>query len=346
MTVLNIFRGDAFSEISLTSYVEKHPFQPTGIGELDMFEPLPIRTTALAVEQRQGKLIIIPTSPRGAPATERTTEKRQMRYFDVPRLFHGDTLYASELQNVREFGQESVLMQVQTEVARRLSGPTGLQASLEFTRERHRLSAIQGILLDADGSVIFNWFNEFGITQPTEIGFNLAAGTAGTIRPLAAKVERAMARAAQGAWTAGTQVMAACGDAFWDALVDHPDVIRTFVNWNAAQEIREPGTAFESMKFAGINWFNYRGSDDNDTVKGVAIPPDKVKFFPKGAPGVFQQALAPGESAKWINTPGKPEYVIPIPDRDRDMWWRQELYSYPLHICTRPEMLESGRMEA
>ena len=56
--------------------------------------------------------------------------------------------------------------------------------------------------------------------------------------------------------------------------------------------------------------------------------------------------MRPGETAEWINTPGKPEYIIPIFDRDRRMWWKMEAYSYPLHICTRPEVLLSGRAEA
>ncbi|MBU6246463.1 MAG: major capsid protein [Xanthomonadaceae bacterium] len=46
----------------------------------------------------------------------------------------------------------------------------------------------------------------------------------------------------------------------------------------------------------------------------------------------------------WLGTLGKPIYVVPIEDRDRQEWWRQEVYSYPLHICTRPEVLMSGMM--
>ena len=38
-------------------------------------------------------------------------------------------------------------------------------------------------------------------------------------------------------------------------------------------------------------------------------------------------------------------YVIPIPDRDRNAYWKMEVYSYPLHFCTRPEVLMSGRAE-
>jgi len=342
MATLNVFRNDAFSTIELTSFVDKVPFQPTGIGELDLFEDLPIRTTALAVEERDQKLVIIPTSNRGEPPTERQTEKRKARYFETPRLAHGDTLYASEIQNIRAFGQQTELMQVQTEVARRLAGPTGLTANMEYTWELHRLSAIQGQLLDSDGSVLFDWFDEFGIEPAAEIAFNLSAASPkdGALRLLInQKVVRPMMRAAQGAWTPSTKIYAACGDDFWDSLITHNDVLKTYYNWEAAQELRK-GSAFAAMEFGGVAWFNYRGSNDNKT---IAVDADKAKFFPKGAPGVFQRALAPGESFEWVNTPGKPMYVIPIFDRDRKFWWRQEVYSYPLHICTRPEMLLTGR---
>jgi hypothetical protein len=100
------------------------------------------------------------------------------------------------------------------------------------------------------------------------------------------------------------------------------------------------GTAFEAMRFGGIDWFNYRGSDDTST---IAIPHDKVKFFPKGANGVFRVGWAPAENFTYANTLGRPQYVQPIFDTQRNEWWRMELTSYPLFICTRPEVLLTGR---
>lgn len=345
MASLDVFHQDAFSTIQLTTAIEKKPFQPTGLGDLNIFEPDPIRTTALAVEQRQGKLVVVPFSERGQEGTQRTTEQREARYFKVPRIMHSDTLYANEIQDIRAFGTESELMQVQAEVARRLNGPTGLTSNIEYTWEYHRLAAVQGMLLDADGSVKYNWFDEFGITAPSEVGFNLAAGTANSLRPIVNGIVRAMARKSQGAFLPTTKVYALCGDLFYDELTNHPDVIRTYLNWSAAQELRDnsQGAAFEAFPFAGVIWSNYRGSDDNTTLK---IPDDKVKFFPVGAPGVFRVAYAPGESFEWVNTPGKPMYVIPIFDRDRNSFWKMEVYSYPLHICTRPEVLQTGRAGA
>lgn len=341
MVSLDVFHQDPFSTITLTTAVERVPFQPQALGQMAIFDPDPIRTTALAVEQRQGKLSLIPFSDRGAEGTQRTTERRDIRYFDVPRLMVSDTIYANELQNIRAFGTESELMQVEAEVARRVSGPTGLLNQLEYTHEYQRLASIQGMTLDADGSVYKNWFDEFNIIPKPEVAFNLSAQSANSIRPICNAIDRTMRRSAQGSMLPGSRIVALCGDAFYDAFVNHPDVIRTFLNWSDAADLRgEQGGAFSSFSFSEIDWVNYRGSDDNATIK---IPDDKAKFFPLGAPGVFRVAYAPGESFQWVNTLGKPVYILPIFDRDRQAWWKMEAYSYPLYICTRPEVLVTGR---
>ncbi|NWA24051.1 major capsid protein [Pseudomonas gingeri] len=347
MASLDVFNQDIFSTISLTTAVEKFPFKPTGIGDLELFEPNPIRTTTLAVEQRQGKLMLIPFSERGEEGTQRETEKRKALHFDVPRLMHDDTITAQEIQNIRAFGTESELMQIETEVARRVNGPTGLTSNIEFTWEFQRLAAIQGQCLDADGTIKFDWFEEFGIERPSDIVFDLtltADGSAtkpNTVRPMCNNIVRTMARKSQGAFLSTTEVYALCGDDFWDSLTNHPDVIKTYYNWAAAQELRQ-GNAFQAMRFGGINWFNYRGSDDATT---ISVKPNEAKFFPKGAPGIFKVAYAPGETFEWVNTPGKPIYILPIFDIQRKAWWKVEAYSYPLHICTRPEVLMSAKLK-
>ena len=343
MSLINIFRGDAFSEMELTTQVERLPHLPQTLSDMNLFTPNPIRTTALAVEERNGVLLLVPLSQRGQPTNfERTTERRKMRYFEVPRIFAGDTIHSHELQNVRAFGQETEFMQLQAEVARRLSGPTGLLSILDYTEEYQRLAAVQGYMLDADGSVWYNWFDEFEFAVPAEIGFNLTANTEYTLLPIINTMVRDMARSAKGAFVTTTSVVGLCGDDFYDKFTNHVDVQKTYKNWSDAAQLREGG-AFQNFAYGGVEWINYRGSDDNSTIK---IPNDKVKFFPKGAPGVFEKAMAPGESFEWVNTPGKERYVIPIFDRDRNAWWRMEAYEYPLFICKRPEVLRTGRIGA
>jgi len=348
MVAFDIFNNNAFSTTSLMAAIEKVPFQPQFLGSLGLFEDMGVLTEGVWIEERSGVLNLIQTSPRGAPLAQRTTEKRAARGFMTPRLAKADTIRASEIQGIRAMGSENELMEAQAEVARRLSGPTGLMAELEMTNEYHRLGAIQGILLDADGSTLYNFFTEFGVSQPTEIAFDLTgANAAGTtvgapekLRPfIQQQVVRPMTRAAQGLLTTASRIIGLCGDSFYDDIRSHGDVRQTYLNQQAAASLRD-GTAFDQFDYGGVTWVNYRGTDDNST---VAIGVDKVKFFFRNAPGLFKRALSPGEFFDVVNQKGRPVYPKIIPDNERQIKVDIEVYSYPLHICTRPATLYSGK---
>ncbi|AHJ63246.1 Hypothetical protein GbCGDNIH3_7062 [Granulibacter bethesdensis] len=361
MPTIDIFRSDAFSLIEMSAYVNRTPYAPTGLGLLNIFDPTPLRTTILSVEEEDGVLGLVPVTERGAPTVELTRSKRRLRgAFKIPRLAEGSTINSADIQNIRASNTATELQQVQDEVVRRLDGPGGIRQRLEMTREYMRLGAIRGQLRDAPtpaqisagqpGDLIYDWYNEFGIATPAPIAFDLKNTTAdgkrpGYLRRQCNSVVRSMQRAAKGAWLPSTQLYAMCGDAFWDELTTHPDVEKTYLNWASLQDgatrLRE-GTAFDAMSFGGINWFNYRGSDDGV----IGLAQDQVRFFPVGAPGVFQEAMAPGEGMDAVNTLGQKEYAMVVVDPERNFWARPEVYSYPLFICTRPEMLLSGVMGA
>jgi hypothetical protein len=345
MVALNIFRNDAFSALEMTSAFERLPYLPQTLDSLNIFTPNPIRTTALGVEERDGVLGVIATTERGSPiADERQTERRKVRYFETSRITQGSTIWAHELQNIRAFGTETEFMQVQTEVGRRVAGPTGLLNNVRYTFENMRLAAVKGILVDKDGTTLYNWYDEFEIIPAAVTFFDLASQTANSLRPKINALTRSMYRSAKGAMPPGTRIVALCGDGFWDKFTNHVDVIRTFLNWAAAADLRgDQGGAFSTFKFCDIEWINYRGSDDNSTIK---IADEEVQFFPAGAPGIFEHTMAPAETMDFVNTPGKEFYLIPVFDRDRNMWWRVEVYSYPLFICKRPEVLRKGSSAA
>lgn len=340
MANMDIFNNNAFSLMSLTDAIEKFPYQPVGIGALNIFESKPIRTTTVAFENRDNVLALIMTSERGAPPRENLPVRRTMRNFSTVRLAKEDTIYADEIFAIRAFGSETEVQQAQQEVMRRSAQ---IVRDMELTKENMRVGAVQGIVLDADGSTIVNWFTAWGITPPTEIDFDLdnAAPVAGVLRDKTTKLIRAVRKASKGAWTPNTYVRAICGDNFFDALLQHSEIRNTFLTTPQAATLREGIPVWGVFEFGGVLWENYRGTDDGTTV-GVAT--DKAKFFPVNAPGVFQVAWSPGEWYETVNTPGREEYVKLIPDRDRDAWVKVEHYSYPLYVCTRPEMLQTGRM--
>lgn len=338
MANLDVFKQDAFSTTSLTSTVRKTDYVPRFLGDLKLFTPKPIRTEIAMIDQQDTVLNVIQTSPRGAAPDRRARDLRKAHSVPTVRIAKTDTIWAHEIQNIRATGSETELMQVQTEVAGRQAA---LRQDIELTHENMRLGAVQGQVLDADGSVIVDWYQTMGVAQAAEIDFDLdnAAPASGALRKKCTEVIRAAQTAAKGGWTMGTTLYGLCGDAFWDDLVAHPEVEKTYLNTSAAAQRRE-GVAYESMNYGGITFVNYRGTDDGTS---VAIGADKCKFFPAGAPGVFEAAWSPAETFDYVNTPGQPLYSMIVPDEKRNQYVDVEVYSYPLFICTRPGMLQRAR---
>lgn len=339
MVHMDIFNSDAFSLINMTAAVEKMPTVPSFLGSLGIFTEEGQESNIVSIEQKGNTLKLIPTSPRGTAPEMGGTDKRSLRMFNIPRIAKGDQLFAAEIQGIRAFGSESELETVVTKIA---SKQAKLLTEVALTLEYHRLGAIQGILLDSDGSVLYNYFTEFGITAPTEIDFDLDAVSPveGVLLAKMAAAKRAAIRALGAAYVPGmTQFLWLCGDTFYDQLTNHNDVRVTFKNWEGASSLRD-AKVFAPFRFGEMDWMNYQGTDDNTT---VAIGATKAKLIVRGVPGLYRRVNGPGETFETVNTTGKPLYSMLVKDNDRNMWVQPEVYAYPLHICTRPEVLLSGR---
>lgn len=342
MAIFDIFNNDAFSTVSMLQAMENLEYLPGRMGGMGIFTPNPVRTESVAIEQRDGMLSLIQTSQRGAPLEQRVTEKRNIRDFRTTRIAKGDRITASEMQFVRAFGEEEAIMQVQAEIARRLTGPMGLMNELELTLERMRLGAVQGIVLDADDSVIYNWYTEMGVSQAAEIAFDFDNAPVGSIRQKLTSMVRSMVRGSKGAVTTQSSIHCLCGDEFYDKLTSHEEVKQIYMNRDRAYEVDGAGP-FETFTYGGVTFENYRGTDDNSK---VAIPTAEAKFFPVNAPGMFLEVWSPGEQFEHVGQLGQKAYPMIVRDEKRDMYADIEFYSYPLHVCTRPEALRRGRAGA
>lgn len=336
MAHMDIFKGDAFGTVEMTAALAKVPFKPSFLGGLGIFTPKPIRTLDASFEKKNGVLSLVQTTQRGGPLPQRENEKRDIRSIRTHRVADSSKLRADEVQSIRAFGSETELMSAQAEI---MSRAIAVRSDIELTHENMRLGAVQGLVTDADGSTLVDWFDFWDISQPSEIDFDLdnANPASGAVKKLCNGVLRTMQRKAQGAWLPGTYAAALCGDNFYDDLTTHPEIVKTYLNQQAANELRgDYANAFDSFRYGGILWINYRGTDDGTT---VAVGTDKAKFFPVGAKDVFQHVMSPGESFDFVNTPGQEFYTLMVYDNDRNQWVAAEVYSYPLLACVRPEML-------
>src|SRR4051812_36960190 len=158
MAGMDVFKADAFSMMSLLAAIKNVDYKPNFLGSLNIFQSAPQRLRVVAIESDDETLSLISTSADGAPPSQLSATKRTVRNFNTVRLAKSSTIKAAELQGIRAFGSETELQQVQAEVARRLER---LVNDMELTHENHRLGAVQGIVTDADGSTLVNFYTEF-----------------------------------------------------------------------------------------------------------------------------------------------------------------------------------------
>lgn len=337
---MDVFNDDAFSLVTMTEKVEKLPTVPTFLGNLGIFgQGEGVATDIVSIEQRGQTLQLIPTSQRGTEPPMGTTDKRSLRHFTIPRVAKSDQVFAREIQGVREFGTEGELMTAMRLIAQKQAK---LKTEYDLTMEYHRLGALKGILLDSDGSTIYNYFTEFNISQPAEIDFDLdnATPTDGALVNVIRAAKRAAIRALGAAYVPGvTRFLWLCGDTFYDQFTNHSDVRLTYKNWEAAVNLRQ-ANVFDTFGFGGMEWHNYQGTDDNST---VAIGTTKCQLVVLGATGLYRRVNGPGEDLATVNTIGRPIYANLIRDEKRNQWVQPEIFSYPLHMVTRPEVLLRGK---
>ncbi|MGE0108152.1 MAG: major capsid protein [Bdellovibrionales bacterium] len=336
MPTLDVFSNSAFSVVSLTDAINKVPFIPGRIGQLGLFMESGVTTTSVMIEEREGSLNLVETTPRGAPAVQNHTKKRKARSFVVPHIALEDTILADEVQNVRAFGSESDLESIQQVVQFRLQEMAG---KLDATLEHLRIGAIKGQILDADGStVLYNLFNEFGVAQQAEVDFDLdnADPDSGAVKKLCHSVKRTIED------ELGAQpydhIHAICGSNFFDDLVAHQEVEDAYNRYMDGLFLRQ-GQARGSFEYAGIVFEEYRGKVGSVNFTDT----DKAYFFPVGVPNLFRQYNAPADFVETVNTVGLPRYAKQAIDEKFARWVEVHAQSNPLPICTRPRALVQGK---
>ena len=328
-----IFNSDLFTMETLTASINELPYIPSRLGDLGIFDEAGIATTTVAIERQGTVLSLAPTKPRGAPGTSMTPDKRNAVTLAVPRVPVQDAILADEIQNVRSFGTNNQLRGVAEVRDMKL---LKMARTLDLTLEYHRMGAIQGIVLDADGAtVLFNLFTAFGISQPADVSLDLSApyATSTFQGPIAAAITAAK-RTVRNALGGNTpsHYWVACSDEFFDELKNHGEVRGTYLNQQEANALRE-NDPLDAFNYGGMTFENYRG------VGSIVVPPGKAQIVPLGIPEMYITRFAPAPWFSAANSIGLPRYVLATPDRSGEKRIDLEAQMNPISICTRPEAL-------
>lgn len=332
-----VFGGDAFTQASMIRGLDRRPYVPNMLDSIIGFEPVRATTDTVYIISKKKYVNLIRTTLRGAPIEMATPDDKDARPLRIPRIAKGDKLYAHELANITPLDGETEETTAVSEVANKQNK---LIADVEATFEFQRMGALNGLILDTDGSTLANFWTEFGISQPADIDLTLdnATLTIAEIRELiATNIVMPIARASGAGNDPRFKVRAICGDAFWFKLTGHPAIAKTYENYAAAAELREE-RIWDSWYFAGVLWYHYRGTDDGST---IAVPSNKARVFPVGVPGMWQHVMGPmNESLPLLNQPGRRYYPFLEKDQsEKKQWVQPEIYAYPLFVNARPDLV-------
>lgn len=342
MEIINILENDAFSIASMTNGIETAPTQPRELKNEGIFVQEPIRSEIIAIEYSAGQFQIAPLDDRGGVISSAEKQSRLIRYFATKRVARHDRIKASELGFVRQFGSDEnrIVEELQKEIAKRQTGPTGLMAQCENRLELMRLGALNGLLVDHNGSVVYDFFSEFGLAAPPTVFLDIANKSEGDLRAaIESQITRPMKRKAKGRMF--SQVSARCGEAAWDSLMKNKEFRERFhaaADAKMAAKLHE-GTLGTEVSFAGVTWREYFGADDGTSVNlGV----NDIRFYPGGESGIFKHILSPGEGFSSLGEQGKEWYTYLVNDIERPndpRWIDLYVEQYPMIVNSDPDLV-------
>jgi hypothetical protein len=331
--MLNPFANDAFEMAALTAAINKIPNNYGRVEQLGLMPAEGVRTRTILIEEMSGVLNLLPTMPVGAPATLGTQAKRKVRSFVIPHIPHEDVVLPEEVQGLRAFGSENEVEALSNLLARKLQNMRNKHA---ITLEHLRMGALKGVILDADGSTLYDLYSEFGIT-PKTVNFALTTNTTEVLLKVL-EVKRHIEDNLRGEFMTG--ILCLCSQGFFDALTTHAKVKEAYARWQQGQLLFTDNRT--NFTFGGITFEEYRGqaTDIAGNVRKF-VADDEAHFFPLGTASTFRTYFAPADFNETANTLGLPLYAKQAPrkfERGTDL----HTQSNPLPICLRPEVLVKG----
>lgn len=316
---------DMFSVANLTAAVNKLPAVPGKVGAMGLFEEKGVNSTSVLIDEREGRLVLVPNTSRNDDPTPIKGGKRKRRTFETLHLPLSRPLLPNQLQGIAAFGEEDATAPQAAVINDHLQE---MKNSIEATREFQRVGALRGKLLDNEGKVIVDLFKEFEVTQKK---ITVALSNKETnVRKFCLDAKRHSESKLGGVMVTGFRAL--CGPDWFDAMVDHEKVKAAFANYQEAQD-RLGGDVRSGFTFGGIEFIEYDVTVSNQRF----IPLDVAQVFPL-ARSVYRMFNAPANYNEAVNTLGLPLYSKAEP-RKLGKGWDLEVQGNPLAMCLFPEAL-------
>jgi len=331
--------NDPYQQVELTNFINRVPTRYNFIQSLGLFRPIGITTSYGSVDVQTIDTKLIKALPRGKEDEAMKTPlyaNRKTHYFETVHLFVREKISRADFQDERAPGK-SELETERDVIARRIFET---KENFLATIEHMMLGCLQGRVLDADGSLLYDMYDEFNVTQEP-VDFELATASTNTqakCYDVTRKIDIAV-----GADKAMDGYMGIASDTWFNAFTNHANTKAAYAGTSMSPE-RLGGDMRRSFQFAGINIINYnpivKDSDGNDrkfVEEGTAL------FLPVGTKDTFLYYMSPSDMEKYVNTRGMEFYAQRF-NSPNNRAINLEMESNVLPICTKPDVLVKGTM--
>lgn len=331
MAMVNPF--DIFSVTEISASINRVPNSYGRLNQLNLFPVQGVTSRSVAIEEMNGTLGLIPIEGGNAargPGNVGEVGKRKLRTFQVPRLVYDEFCGPEEVQGVRAFGGSE-----QDNLARLLNQKLATaRAKHDITLEHLRFGALKGVILDADGSVVYDLYDEFDITQKS---VDFVLGTAGTdIQAKCREVLRHIEDNLFGEISNGVRVEVS--PEFFDRFTGHAKVREAYAGYQEASQ-RLGGDNRNGFTFAGLTISEYRAvsrKPNGDAIRFIAA--GEGHAYPTGTVTTFATHVAPADFNETVGQLGQLYYAKTVPAKF-DRGWDIHTQSNPLPLCHRPGVL-------
>lgn len=259
---------------------------------------------------------VLPAKGIGAPASLMEERTGKAIIMTVPYFPHLDLIRPTDIQDILQVygGGQKQVNTLSAELDKRLMN---IRWNHDITWEWLCTQALQGLLVDGNGTTLYDLYATFGVTKTT-VDFDL--GTATT--DISGKCQQVYQTVSQNiTQDVMTGVEAIVDPTFFQKLVSHANVKQFYVNAEQAVLLlnmdRMRGTRDSqhwgrSIELFNILWREYYGQA---TLKnGSTRPfwqPNTGTAFPSGTLNMFKTWDAPANDIRYVNTRGQPIYVSP-----------------------------------
>lgn len=320
---MDIYR-DYFNREELVRTLAQAPYTPGQLGQLGIFDSVPLTSTTLAVEvEAKNAGRVLTAKPRGAPRQRSATDLRVVHSFPVMDQYGDeDNVMADDLLSARsgiQGAKEVIEMRRSEKMAK-------LRRTIDRTHEVLRMTRL---LSPAS--------TEFGSAASGAV-IAVQTDATKTRKEIFDKLVVPINAALDGLPYANIIVL--CSDGYWSDLMGNKEFRETYVNWQAATALRAGIGAngqqvTPPMPYGDAVWQWYRGTSD------CKIPDNEARAMPMGvSDGLAWQAFAPNNTVESVGAGamGQPYYVgsKPIIDSQGTIGWEMSIQSHCRMVWGRP----------